>query len=555
MTLLCAFQVLLHRYTRSDDIVVGSPFANRSDSQTQSVVGLFVNTVALRTKCNGNPTFSALLNKVAETTLDGFENQECPLQLITQTLGISSRLNANPIFQTMFVLNNSWKEEIHFHALESSTLHLDPGTSMMDLTLIAEENKGGLVLDWEFATQLFSHAFIEQLATHYSRLLEQISANPELNIDAIPLLSPSENHRCVIEWNETTTSYAPVASIQQLFEEQAARTPDRIAVASGDKQITYRELNGRANQLARYLRKQHVQHSDLIALFHEKSSTSLISILGILKSGAAYLPIDPNLPDQRLQFMLADAGVRFVITHSKLVERLAGFEGQIVVMDRDAEAISIESSSNPDESLETGAPAYSIYTSGSTGAPKGVLIGHQSLLNFVNWARDYFALTEHDRVLQFASLSFDTAAEEIYPILTTGGTLVLPSEDMLDSVEKFVQFCVRERISVLDLPTAFWHQLVTSLDNLILPKSLRLVIIGGDQARADRVGGWHEFLAGSSRTDIQAPEYVWSNRDDDRRDCLRAYPGYWGANRTTDCKYPRLCSRFESFSRACRRNR
>ena len=255
MALLCAFQALLHRYSGQDDIIVGSPFSNRNDSQTRDLVGLLVNTVALRTDCGGDPTYLELLSRVTETTLDALEQQDCPFQLVTEALGVSSRLNANPIFSVMFVLNNSWQEDIHFQGLTSSRLSVDPGTSILDLTLMAEDTASGLLLEWEYATDVFERDFIVQFANHYVTLLAQISVNPELKIDSISLLSATENHRCLIEWNETERAYPPVAAINRLLVEQVRCDPTRIAIANGDEQITLGELNARSNQLAHYLRR------------------------------------------------------------------------------------------------------------------------------------------------------------------------------------------------------------------------------------------------------------------------------------------------------------
>jgi amino acid adenylation domain-containing protein len=298
-----------------------------------------------------------------------------------------------------------------------------------------------------------------------------------------------------VEWNDTQADYPKDKCIHQLFEAQVERTPDAVAVVYEDKQLTYRELNARANQLAQYLQKLGVGPEVLVGIFVERSLEMMVGLLGILKAGGAYVPLDPAYPFERLGFILEDSSVPLLLSQSKLVEKLPPHSARLVNLDKDWEEIVQQSKDNP-SSVTPDNLAYVIYTSGSTGKPKGVLIQHGSLVNYTTAASAEYEIDQCDRILQFSSISFDVSAEEIYTSLTSGATLVLRTESMLDSVEGFLQKCKNWEITVMALPTAYWHELTAFLsqETLALPPSLRLIIIGGEKALPERLKTWLECV-------------------------------------------------------------
>ncbi|HEC83714.1 MAG TPA: amino acid adenylation domain-containing protein, partial [Thioploca sp.] len=365
-----------------------------------------------------------------------------------------------------------------------------------DLSLEFIEVRNSLSACLIYSTDRFDKATIIRMVGHFNTLLESIATNPEQQVDELPLLTAAEQHQLLVDWNDTAVDYPVEKCIHQLFEAQVERTPEAIAVVFGNQQLTYRALNTKANQLAHHLQTLGVKPEVLVGICIERSVKMIIGLLGILKAGGAYLPLDPTYPVARLTFMLEDALVLVLLTQSSLKEKLSSHQASFVCLESNWDIISRLGSDNMDSGVKPDNLAYVIYTSGSTGKPKGVMVQHQSLVNFIETAIVEYGLTPCDRVLQFASISFDAAAEEIYPCLTCGGLLVLRSDEMLNSVPFFLQNCRELELTVLDLPTAFWHQVTSELvtNQLVLPNSLRLVIIGGERARSDVVGFWQKWV-------------------------------------------------------------
>ncbi len=362
-----------------------------------------------------------------------------------------------------------------------------------ELTLVIPSE--GKECCWLYNTEALDGDSIARMVDQFTTFLQGIITDPERRVAEIPLLSEQELHKILVEWNDTQVDYPQDKCIHQLFEEQVERTPDAVAVVYEDKQLTYRELNARANQLAHYLQKQGVGPEVLVGIFVERSLEMMVGLLGILKAGGAYVPLDPAYPSERLGFMLEDSSVPVLLSQSKLVEKLPPHSARLVNLDKDWEEIVQQSKDNP-SSVTPDNLAYVIYTSGSTGKPKGVLIQQGSLVNYTTAASAEYRISEGDRILQFASISFDASAEEIYPCLTSGATLVLRTDSMLDSVGGFLQKCRTWNLSVLSLPTAYWHELtaILSKETIALPPSLRLVIIGGEKALPKRCETWLEYV-------------------------------------------------------------
>jgi amino acid adenylation domain-containing protein len=501
MTLLAAFQTLLFRYSGQDDIVVGSPIAGRTQVETENLIGAFVNTLVLRGDLSGNPTFRELLARVRETALEAYTNQEVPFEKLVEELRPDRSPNRTPLFQAMFALQNSTAADIAVAGLTLSSLKLDRTKSKFDLTLEVEEQTNGLRASFEYNTDLFAPTTIQRMLEHLQNLLTAVVANPDQSLADLSLLSESELEKLLVEWNDTGAEFSRGACVHELFEAQVARTPDAIAAEFAGKQLTYRELNARANQLARYLGKQGVGPEVLVGVCIERSFEMLISILAVLKAGGAYVPLDPTYPSERIAFMIEDAGLSLLLTQERLVKDIPTCGARLIPIDRDAEIIARESEQSLAIEITPRNLAYVIYTSGSTGNPKGVAVEHRSLVNFVEAAVAAYEIKPSDRVLQFASLSFDLSAEEIYPALICGATVVLRTDEMISSPRDFMNQCDAWRVTVLDLPTAYWHELTDALDGegVRLPASVRLVIIGGEKALPERVQVWQRFAGESVR--------------------------------------------------------
>nr|WP_238360613.1 non-ribosomal peptide synthetase [Iningainema tapete] len=362
-----------------------------------------------------------------------------------------------------------------------------------ELTLVIPED--GKECCWLYDTEALDGDSIAVMLRSFTTFLQGIVTDITQPIAYLPLLSEEERHLILVEWNNQKVDY-PKDCIHQLFEAQAERTPDLIAVVFQDEQLTYLELNQRANCLAHYLQKQGVTSDVLVGIYMERSWEMVVAILGILKAGGAYVPLDPAYPKERLGFMLSDAQVPVLLTQKNLVVGLPNQKANIVCLDADWEVISQENQENPIINVTAKNLAYVIYTSGSTGVPKGVMIPHGALTNYTQAAAAEYNLNTSDRLLQFASISFDAAAEEIFPCLVRGGTLVLRTDAMLSSIHAFLEKCCELKLTVLNLPTAFWHQITSALarENCVLPKQLRLVIIGGEKALKMPLETWHKYV-------------------------------------------------------------
>jgi aspartate racemase len=495
MVLLGAFQVLLSRYSGQEDVAVGTPIAGRTRAETEGLIGFFVNTLVMRTDLSGDPTFRELLSRVREAALGAYDHQDLPFEKLVEELRPERDLSRVPLSQVMFALENVPWEALTFPGLTFDLLKVESGTVKFDLSLFMFEEAQGLKGRIVYNADLFAEATIEWMLSHFHTLLEEVVADPDQRLSELELLSEAERHQLLFEWNSTATEH-PDVCIHTLFEEQAERTPEAVAVVFDAQQLTYRELNRRANQLARHLRTLGVGPEALVGICVERSLEMVVGLLGILKAGGAYVPMDPSYPAARLKSMIDDAAPHVILTQERLVEELPELEAEVVHLDADWPVIAREAEENLDSGPTADDLAYLIYTSGSTGRPKGVMIEHRALSSYVATAIAAYELTSADRVLQFASLSFDASVEEIFPSLASGSTLVLRGDRMVDSMQRFVREVREYAISVLDLPTAFWHELVAAFERekLTLPPSVRLVIIGGEKALVHRVAQYHAHV-------------------------------------------------------------
>ena len=429
MTLLTAFKVLLHRYSRQDDIVVGAPIANRNRTEVEDLIGFFANTLVLRTSCSNDPGFRDLLKHVREVTLGAYAHQDLPFEKLVEELQPERDLSYNPIFQVMFNLLNLPKQALELDEVDINPLLVQDDTEMFDLTFKMTEDMAGLKGEMSYNTDLFEAATIERMARHFQVLLESIIANPDMPISQLPLLTQSEQHQLLVGRNNTQVNYPQDKCIHQLFEARVEKTPDVPVVVFEEQQLTYRQLNIRANQVAHHLKRQGVKPGGLVGICLERSLEMVIGLLGILKAGGAYIPLDPTYPQERLAFMLEDAQVSVLLTQEKLLHLLPQSKAKIIPMDAAWPAISQADKNNLAGQITPDHLAYVIYTSGSTGKPKGVQIPHRAVVNFLNSMRQQPGLTEKDILLSVTTLSFDIAALELFLPLVVGAQLVIAGSD------------------------------------------------------------------------------------------------------------------------------
>ncbi|WP_020479985.1 non-ribosomal peptide synthetase [Mastigocladopsis repens] len=426
MTLLAAFNTLLYRYTQQEDILVGSPIANRNRSEIEGLIGFFVNTLVLRTNLEGNPSFRELLKRVREVTLGAYAHQDLPFEQLVEELHPERNLSHTPLFQVMFALQNAPSEALKLPGLSLNFLEADSETARFDLSLSLTDTAQGLIGELEYNTDLFDSARVTRMLGYFQNLLESIVAHPDQSLSDLTNLTQAEQQQLLVEWNNTQADY-PFVCIHQLFEAQVERTPDAVAVVFEDLQLTYQQLNARANQLAHHLQKLGVRPEVLVGICVERSLEMVIGLLAILKAGGAYLPLDPLLPKERKAFMLADAQVRVLLTQQNLATSLEQHQAQVVCIDRDWENIAAHNQNNPISGVQPENLAYIIYTSGSTGQPKGVQITHRSVVNFLTTMQQQPGLTEEDTLLAVTTLSFDIAGLEIFLPLLVGARVVVAS--------------------------------------------------------------------------------------------------------------------------------
>ncbi|MGI9543935.1 MAG: amino acid adenylation domain-containing protein [Cyclobacteriaceae bacterium] len=460
MTILCAFNVLLKRYSGQDDITIGSPLANRSTQQLENSIGYFVNTVVFRSDLSGDPTFVEFLNRNKSSILDAFKHQEMPLDKLVEELKPVRDLSRNPLFQVMLVLQSMPLVESSFDGIKMNPERLATGTSKFDLYLELKENEQGIKGSLEYNCDLFEGATIERMITNFGILLEQITTNPDQTIGNIPLLSPREQQFLMEEVNHTFSEYPEEMCLHHWFESQAASTPHKVAIQFKETSISYGELNQRANQLAHHLISQGVGPDQLVGLCVDRGIEMVIGLLGILKSGSAYLPMDPAFPKDRLLYMLEDASSSVLITTQNLKDTFPDYEGNLVLLDQDWGVIEQRAHNTPLTEVSTSNLAYVIYTSGSTGKPKGVQLEHGNVVNFLHSMQKEPGLEASDVLLSVTTLSFDIAVLEIFLPLVTGATLVLVDKQTTLDGKALVKELSTRDVTVMQATPATWRLMI-----------------------------------------------------------------------------------------------
>ncbi|HZI16901.1 MAG TPA: amino acid adenylation domain-containing protein, partial [Myxococcus sp.] len=487
MVLLAAWQVLMHRYSGQEDFCVGSPVAGRRRSELEGLIGLFINTLVLRARVEPRGSFRALLRKAREVALGATSHQELPFEKLVEELRPGRDLGRSPLFQVMLSLENTPKERLALPGLELTLSEQELETAKFDLTLFLAEGREGLTGYLEYNADLFEAGTVARMARHLHTLLEAIVVQPEQQVAMLPLLTEPERHRLLVEWNDTRVEFPAEACIHQLFEAQARRTPDALALVFEDASLTYAELDARANQLAHYLRHRYVKPEVRVALCLERSLDLVVGMLGILKAGGAFVPLDPSSPAERLDYMLTDSGAPILLTQESLADVLPT-QGRLTVrIDLESDSIERMPERAPEPQVLAEHLAYVIYTSGSTGLPKGTLLQHRGLCNTALAAGKAHSYGPGSRVLQFAAASFDASVCEVFGTLLAGATLVLTPRERLLPDEPLRSLLKQQRITAATLTPSVLALLV----NEDLPE-LRTLISAGEALPVEVARRWSE---------------------------------------------------------------
>lgn len=478
MTMLAAFQTLLARYTGQVDIVVGSPIANRNRAEIEGLIGFFVNTLVLRTHLGGDPTFREILLRVRGTAVAAYAHQDLPFEKLVEELQPERDLSRNPLFQVVFQLHHARADQ-HTAASTSNSLpilEVRRGTAKFDLRLDLLDTANGIAARFEYATDLFDESTITRMAEHYRTLLMASVSNPQLRLGELPILAESERTQLIEEWSGEATEYPREASVDRLFEDRVARTPHAVAVVYGDTTLTYRALNGAANQLARRLCALGVGSESAVGVCMQRSPEMIVSFLAVLKAGGAYVPLDPAFPKERIQFILTDARATAVITNREMNQVLKEAASPVLNLKRERRALERESSENLELKPRPGGLAYIMYTSGSTGEPKGACVSHRGIIRLV-WNTNYVELDEQDRIGQVSNAAFDAATFEIWGALLRGGRLLGIRREVSLSPAEFAQQLERDGITTMFLTTPLFNQIASEAAGAF--RNVRNLIVGG----------------------------------------------------------------------------
>ena len=493
MMLLAAFQTLLHRYTGQEDIVVGSPIAGRTRPEVEGLIGFFINTLVLRADLSGNPTFRGMLAKVREVALEAYSNQDLPFEKLVEELQPERNLADTPLFQVTFALQNVPQQSVELLGVVTTPIEVDNGAAKFELSLFVSESDDDLIARIDYNMSLFDPATVTRMLSHFKTLLHGIVANPDQRIADLPILTEAEKRRLLVEWNGTKVDYPKDKCVYELFEAQVEKSPAAVAVVFENEQLTYQELNRRANQLAHYLQKQGVGPEVLVGICMERSLEMIIGLLGILKAGGAYVPLDPEYPKERLVFMLEDTRAPVLVTQQRLAaglieDRRSKIEDsdsrssildpqvKVIYLDRDWKEINQES----DENLYSGATAnnlaYVIYTSGSTGKPKGVEIPHRGITRLL-FGVDYVELDASQTFLHLAPTSFDASTFEIWGALLHGAKCVL-YPGAVPSAKELGDLLHSHKVSTLWLTASLFDVVIDEAPEAL--SGVRQLLIGGE---------------------------------------------------------------------------
>ncbi|HEY53307.1 MAG TPA: amino acid adenylation domain-containing protein, partial [Caldilineae bacterium] len=502
MALLAAFDTLLYRYSGQDDISVGTPIANRTRDELEGIIGFFVNTLVLRTKLDGEPTFREVLQRVREMSLGAYAHQDIPFEMLVDAVQPERDLSHSPLFQVMFVIQNAKPGESRVMSdLLLTPLEAHSGTAKFDLTLFMLDEPDGLSGAMEYNTDLFGAATIERMLAHFQNLLSAIIADPDQPISRLPLLSEAERRYLLVEWNQTDFPYPADLCVHQLVEAQVQRTPDAVAVSDGKQTMTYAQLNARANQLAHHLRSLGVGPDALVGVLMHRTPDVVVALLGSLKSGGAYLPIDPTYPPERIRYMIEDAGISVLLTDENIrgedlwpeITQSAISNTQILSLDDPV--IDSQPTANPAPLAAPDDLAYVIYTSGSTGRPKGVMLDHRNVVNYLTWCQRAYPLEQGAGSPVHSSISFDLTVTSMFSPLVSGGVVRLVPEEA--GVEGLGDAMLEsDGFSLVKLTPAHLELLSHQIPSERAASCTRAFIIGGEALMPGHIAFWQEHAPG-----------------------------------------------------------
>ncbi|MCU7495892.1 MAG: amino acid adenylation domain-containing protein [Ignavibacteria bacterium] len=552
--LLSAFNILLSKYTNQDEIIVGSPGAGRTHSELENIVGYFVNSMVIRSQVKEDLSFREYLHGIRKTVLEALDHQDYPFSLLVEKMQHYRGASRSPFFDVMFVLERPHllKElglagfilsdsgaKINIGGLKMESYYIEQKVAQFDLTLSIVEKADSLSASFQFNTDLFEKGTISQMAEHFRNLLTEIAENPQKRISEMSLVSKMERNSLVNMWNSVNNNFQEKLLIHELFEEYVGLNPQAVAVKFDGSTVTYGQLNHLAEKVKSRLERMNLPAETPVGIYSRRSIEIIAGILGIFKAGLTYIPLDPEYPEERTNYMIGDAGISVVLTQAELSGRIRDKNLEAVILDDIKDEIMPQAYFS--RSVEPEGTAYVIYTSGSTGKPKGVMVSHQALANHCRQIKNSYKTTEKDRVLEFSSMNFDASLEQIFTTLISGATLVLKDEELL-SPKEFLEMLNSEEVSVLNLPPSYFEQLVSEwakYESLNFHR-LRLVIVGGDVLYFNTIKKWFTLAPvgiklinayGPTETTITSvageigPEVV--------RDCERSIPiGKPQANRT-----------------------
>ncbi len=496
MSLLTAWSILLSKYSQETDLVIGSPIANRNRTEVESLIGFFVNSLALRINLSNNPTVTELLQRVKQVCFDAYDNQDIPFEKLVETLKPERNLSNHPIYQVMFVLQNANNQKFEIPGLDITIREKENVVAKLDLTLEMQETEEGISGKIEYRSDLFKPSTIERMIGHFQKILEEISTNSTQPINKLCLLTSFEREQILNQWNNTNTDYPKDKCIHQLFEEQVLKTPDAVALNFQGEQLTYQKLNKQANQLAHYLRSLGVDSGVLVGICFEPSIDMLVSLLAVLKANGVYVPLDPNYPQERLTFMLEDSKVQILLTQEPLIEKSPPQQAKIVCLDRDKAAIAQQSTENLTNDTTLDDLVYVIYTSGSTGRPKGVLGKMRGLVNRLHWMWQRLPFADDEVCVQKTSINFvDHVAEIFLPLLQGVPLIIVPKEirgDVLGLMNLLKEHNVTRIVLVPSLLKAMIDGVPQELSEL---RSLKYVFCSGEALPLSLAEEFHQTLS------------------------------------------------------------
>ncbi len=485
MTLLAAFQTLLHRYSGQEEILVGSPIANRNRSETEKLIGFFVNNIVLKSDFYDDPEFSDLLRRVRENTLNAYAHQDVPFEQVVDALQTERSLSHSPIFQVMFVMQNLPQSFFELPGLTMRSAEEESGSAKFDLSLIVNEAPDHFSFNFEFNTDLFEEDTIRRMQQHFVTLLEGIVADPEQKVCALPIIPAEEERKITVEWNQTAAEFDADLCAHEKFQQMVQAHAQTTAVSFNGQSWTYAQLNERVNQLARHLREKGVAPDHIVGICMERSFEMVAGIMAVLKAGGAFLPLDPAYPAERLSYMAQDSGTRIILTQQNLTDALPFEKEKLLAVDSLwSEIAGLDSDDLPSVTTPDNL-GYVIYTSGSTGKPKGTMLPHRGMVNLANEQRKAFNISAQSRILQFSSLSFDASVWETVMALLNGAALVLVNREILASGEELVNKMAQEKVTTVTLPPS----VLAVFPKTELPH-LQTIITAGEKCTTELVKNW-----------------------------------------------------------------